>query len=208
MFNRSSRPEHGPHTADAIPTEDVGLGTQTQKAAAPAIWPPSVQISEFDSGGLIEPAAGQWMMSLIRQLIAEGKGLAEVERCIRSQGEPLSKDEVRALGARANTKLGHEFVAALTPSGRKDVINTAHQLMYLNYSLPETKRQTAEILRSDLCEYVELLCDNSSFTCRMAKRLAKTPIPRHGAPMLPLDGCNKECQCSYVAHFDLRDIDH
>lgn len=46
-------------------------------------------------------------------------GTAEAARKIRKRGTLLSREELEAIGRRANAKIGRDYLAALTPLGRE-----------------------------------------------------------------------------------------
>ena len=154
----------------------------------------------FADLGLIRSEASEWIMPLIKALHARGAGYAEMVREIRNQGEQLSKEEKRILGARANLKLGHKFVEALTEIGRVNPAKAADDLVYENYSIPLISANANELRRDKNFKYLYLIVDNSDEkrVCANALRLSKKRrILRVEAPPLPLNGCKKRCSCWY-----------
>jgi hypothetical protein len=168
-------------------------------SAKPVDWLP------FNDLGLVSPDSGNWIMSIIRDMHNRGAGLMPIVQNIRDQGEQLSRNEKKALGVRANLKLGHRFVNVLTDKGRANPGAAADELVYTNYTLPRTITEANRMRADHTITHLYLIANEpgSPNVCTDAIKLArKGRILRTAAPALPLPTCTKRCGCWYTVQDD------
>lgn len=153
-----------------------------------------------ESRGTIRPEAIGWLASNIHKMHLDGVGKIDLE--IRKTGKLLDPEELRRLGLRAYTKVGHTYLSALTSKGLERPLTAIKDLV--NESLSRiTSRANLEGLSRAGC-LASLLTDQElDRRCDAASALIGHALdPRH-LDELPLPACSNptECGCAWVAHF-------
>lgn len=152
----------------------------------------------FDGAGLISDRADVWIMRLVRRADREGWGFRKLEREIRGYGSPLSPNEKRALGLRANVRIGRTYLNCLTARGRANPILAADELVYRNLIVPMIQRNSLRA-RSYPVDTLQFIVVDSvrPRPCKAALRMAGRRFPTAEIPELPLPGCDSRCACFY-----------
>lgn len=116
---------------------------------------------------------------------------------LRKHGQQLTKDELRALGLRANTILSRECLDILTPSGREDPIHTTQAIVsaLLNKRAAKQSLANGSHLFDDGSRIQVYANNTAAGPCPSCLALAEKPVPRSMAPMGPLLDCPHPDQC-------------
>ena len=149
---------------------------------------------------IIKPNDIPWVLQFIYRGHTNHWGVSRVAMAIRSSGELLSKEEVKALGLRGNTKIGRKYLEALTEKGRQDPVNSIldicqrllMHMLHVNHLLQIKMSQDRGVKL-----YPKLLC--SQYACSQAQRLNRQTFEVERFPVLPLAGCDVDCcTCTIV----------
>lgn len=175
--------------------------------ASPTIKPakkPSKRFVDYltdacSATGLVEPDAAKWMSKTMAPML--DTGLEAVARAIRNTGDPLSKEEKKELGLRANVKVGHTYLAALTARGREEAYNAAFlvaQRALHSHSIDgiiSDARAASDIIRG-----LEVVAAHDDRNCSTIKAYDGKVFALDELPILPLPECDAEyCRCIFVA---------
>lgn len=144
--SRGRRAATGPSSSGADQTSAVGseaqatseFGTtgdhQPQTSASSGVWPAGegepqaaapdtsgAAATDFatvarESGWFVDPVP-QWLVDAAEEWLASNKTSVVP---LRNTGEPLDKEEKKALGVNVNAKLGRDYVDALSEAGRAE----------------------------------------------------------------------------------------
>lgn len=107
------------HQRQAVVQEPRPTEAGPQPAVAPGTdeTPPDDFASVArESGWFVDPVP-QWLVEAAEEWLASNKTSVVP---LRNTGEPLDKDEKRALGVNVNAKLGRDYVNALSDAGRAE----------------------------------------------------------------------------------------
>lgn len=150
----------------------------------------------IDRQDTFEKSAAEWLADAIRDGEADGLGYDQIARNIRSRGAPLSADEKRALGMRANAKVGSGFVEALTAKGREAPMDAPFLLVqYVMHQ--ESLKRHRESGEGDF--QMELVAVKDDRTCDAARKRDGEIFNVDDVPELPLPDCDAEyCRCIFV----------
>ena len=149
--------------------------------------------------GLIDPAAAEWMAPIVQNGERAGLGYDLIAVQVRQFGTPLTAEQKRSIGVRANAKLSVGYLGSLTDKGRAIPLDAAFlvvQRVLHARSCSENLRQLRRM--ADSLKGVEILPVEDDQTCAAARRVAEKVFPVSIVPALPLSECNAEyCRCVY-----------
>lgn len=135
--NGSGSPSTAEDQREAVVSEPRSTGEGTRRAVASdtdATLPDDFAAVARESGWFVEPVP-QWLVEAAEDWLASNRTSVVA---LRNTGEPLDKDEKRALGVNVNAKLGHDYVDALSDAGRAEC-----PLGALETCLQRTRRRRA-----------------------------------------------------------------
>ena len=176
------------------------MDTATSQAPAKISWEDDVA-SAFSRFGFFKDEAISWMVPIIRQ-DGEHVGYDAIARKIRNTGDPVSQVERKALGLRANAKVGVQYLGALTEKGREDPMMAAFLVVQWVIHQRTCRRELHELrsLADSLDVTVEVLVGNDGRDCAEVRKLKGKEFSLDTVPSLPLPNCDAEfCRCLYIA---------
>lgn len=149
-------------------------------------------------GGLIKADAAAWILPIVEQGERDGLGYDAIARQIRAHGVPLTHEIKRALGMRANAKLGDAYIAALTTEGKTRIMDAA--FLVIQRVMHQTNVENALEDAREFGGLLELISPADERTCAAALRLDGHVFAPDKAPELPLPDCDADyCRCLYAA---------
>ncbi len=160
------------------------------KASFPELDP---TVIATQTGWFREPIPG-WLTEALQASESQFR-IAQV----RGRGDPVDKETKKALGMRANTRLGTEYLAALTEKGKREAAQTAipriRQRAFRNAANAATIEQAQAIDGATLT----ITYSDEAQPCQAVREWSsnggKAFQPNH-APALPITGCDSdECKC-------------
>jgi len=155
--------------------------------------------------GLFKADASNWISEIVLSNI--DKGSKVVSLAIRKHGEPLSADEKRQHGIRANAIVSKQYFLSLTDEGKKDLIKAAFIVVQRILHKWSIRRQEASVLKYSIEMEIEFICAKDDRTCKAALELDGKRFPQGEAPDLPLPDCDAEyCRCLFLYHAKKRKL--
>lgn len=118
---------------------------------------------------------------------------------LRKIGELLSRDELKALGMRANTKLSKQFLATLNDVGISHPMHSAQVIGSAISTALCTQRDLKQITKGGFRSAKFHASKMAAGPCELAADFDGSIFIVSDAPILPLKGCTElgQCGCMY-----------
>jgi hypothetical protein len=190
----------------ARPTHSSRKGGNTKRGTSkPAPLPVDLPPDDFasvatESRWFVDPLP-RWLKQAAEQHLSATAGGGQPQKIttIRGTGEELSNDEKRALGVRANAKLGRDYVDALSEVGKSEnPLGALETCIHRARGRRARKRDLKQAAEWGAGAKLEVLAANDERDCQAVRKISGTAFSLENVPRLPLDGCDAlYCRCLY-----------
>lgn len=156
-----------------------------------------------ESGWFVDPLP-QWMVTAAEQWLGANRSSVVP---LRNTGEPLDKDEKRALGVSTNAKLGRDYVDALSEAGRADrPLRAIEVCLHRARNRRARKRTLQQAAESGGEASIQIVTADEQRRCQAVDAIADQVYRLSEVPRLPVDGCDAlDCACTYQIVSDSAD---